>query len=109
MVAAQARWLVSTLAAHSLLLQSQPNVQPIVQPSAYASFAPTYDSLNGGAPSLALGVDGLRTEAARFVQGDVIETCVGTALQSRFYDWSRIRSFAGVDLSEEMLTMVRLS
>jgi hypothetical protein len=36
----------------------------------------------------------------------VLETCIGTGLQSSYYDWGKIRSFMGIDSSSEMLKLV---
>ena len=73
----------------------------------YDVYASTYDRLNGEKIASSLGVNRLRELASTYVRGDVLEICIGTALQSEFYDWTRITSFKGVDSSAEMLKLAQ--
>jgi hypothetical protein len=63
----------------------------------YDQYSPDYDRLNGGSAAKYLGIDEMRQRAAEYTQGDVLELAVGTGLQTTYYDWSRVRSFTGVD------------
>ena len=74
----------------------------------YDTYASTYDSLNGETIASSFGVNDLRKRASNFVRGDVLEICIGTALQSDFYDWTAISSFKGVDSSAEMIKLAQL-
>ena len=66
----------------------------------YDAFSSTYDRLNGGSVTSALGIDEMRMLANQYVSGDVLEVAVGTGLQSQYYTWPRLTSFVGIDLSE---------
>lgn len=95
-----AKALISSLTLFSFL--TTPSVE-LTKPLQYDSFSTTYDVLNGGSVTAALGIDGMRDLAAAFVAGDVLEVAVGTGLQSQYYRWPQINSFSGVDMSEGML------
>ena len=73
----------------------------------YDAFSSTYDGLNGGSVTSALGIDDMRRLANQYVSGDVLEVAVGTGLQSHYYIWPRLTSFVGIDLSEGMLVEAR--
>ena len=95
-----AKAMISSLTVFSFLMT--PSVE-LTNPLQYDSFSTTYDVLNGGSVTAALGIDSMRNLAAAFVAGDVLEVAVGTGLQSQYYKWSQIKSFSGVDMSEGML------
>lgn len=73
----------------------------------YDSFSATYDNLNSGTVTGALGIDDMRNRAAQFVTGDVLEVAVGTGLESQYYNWLNVRTYSGVDSSEGMLVEAR--
>ena len=73
----------------------------------YDAFSSTYDRLNGGSVTNALGIDDMRRLANQYVSGDILEVAVGTGLQSQYYNWPRLTSFVGIDLSEGMLFEAR--
>lgn len=75
--------------------------------SAYDNYASHYDKLDDSLISKRLGIDNLRDDLASYVHGDVLEVAMGTGIQLQHYDWSRIGSFAGIDLSEGMLSIAR--
>ena len=77
------------------------------QDQPYDAFSSTYDRLNGGSVTSALGIDEMRMLANQYVSGDVLEVAVGTGLQSQYYTWPRLTSFVGIDLSEGMLVEAR--
>jgi ubiquinone/menaquinone biosynthesis C-methylase UbiE len=96
----------SPLSSSSFEAVPQGSVQSS-KPQQYDSFSATYDKLNSGALTSSLGIDDMRRQAAKFVTGDVLEVAVGTGLQSQYYNWLNIKSFAGVDSSEGMLVESR--
>uniref|UniRef100_A0A383VFN4 Methyltransferase type 11 domain-containing protein n=1 Tax=Tetradesmus obliquus TaxID=3088 RepID=A0A383VFN4_TETOB len=69
----------------------------------YDRCAPSYDELDGGAASAALGFPELRQQLLQQASGDVLEVAVGTGLNLPLYDWQRLTSLTGLDLSEGML------
>eukprot|EP01039_Chlorochromonas_danica_P000574 gene573-618_t len=75
--------------------------------SAYDNYAAHYDKLDDSLISKRLGIDNLRDDLASYVHGDVLEVAMGTGIQLQHYDWSHIHSFAGIDLSEGMLSIAR--
>lgn len=87
----------------SLLLPDTDDASVLAKSQKYDSFSSTYDTLNGGSLTNALGIDDMRKEAAHFVTGKVLEVAVGTGLQSQYYNWQALTSFTGVDSSEGML------
>jgi ubiquinone/menaquinone biosynthesis C-methylase UbiE len=101
----------------TFLLSSPPTLQKdnvsdqiSVVPSkdqSYDAFSSTYDRLNGGSVTSALGIDDMRRLANQYVSGDVLEIAVGTGLQSQYYTWPRLTSFVGIDVSEGMLAEAR--
>lgn len=74
---------------------------------AYDSYAPTYDDLDGGKASSALGLDDARAELFSKAQGKVLEIGVGTGLNLAKYDKSRVSSLTVVDISEGMIEEAR--
>ena len=74
------------------------------QPKIYDAYASRYDAVNGDP---VFGIQRLRGEASQYVEGNVLETCIGTALQSKTYVWDKISSFTGIDESSAMLQKVR--
>ena len=107
--------VVSSLVAFTLLKTPSSSVDNVAldqisestHSQQYDSFSTTYDKLNGGFASNALGIDEMRRLAGDYVSGDVLEVAVGTGLQSQYYDWSKLRSFTGIDTSEGMLLEAR--
>jgi ubiquinone/menaquinone biosynthesis C-methylase UbiE len=101
--------LLSSLSALTLQVATLSPTPPSTTntPSIYDKYAETYDALDGADSSIkSFGIDKLRSEASSFLSGSVLETCVGTALQSKYFDWSAITSYTGVDSSAEMLRLV---
>eukprot|EP00878_Enallax_costatus_P031195 GHUV01034090.1.p1 GENE.GHUV01034090.1~~GHUV01034090.1.p1 ORF type:complete len:319 (+),score=107.41 GHUV01034090.1:441-1397(+) len=72
----------------------------------YDRYASSYDTLDGGAASQALGFPELRQQLISKASGSVLEIAVGTGLNIPLYDWSAITSFTGIDLSQGMLAQV---
>ena len=108
--------LTSSIIALSLLGTEPilPNVGSASQDSVqrdqrqqYDSYSSSYDKLNGGSVTSALGIDEMRRQAATYVYGDMLEIAVGTGLQSQYYDWKNLKSFTGVDMSQGMLAEAR--
>jgi ubiquinone/menaquinone biosynthesis C-methylase UbiE len=99
--------IISSLTAFSItssLILSDSNELPSsAKIQNYDSFSSTYDTLNGGSLTTALGINDMRKEAAHFASGKVLEVNVGTGLQSQYYNWEALSSFTGVDSSEGML------
>ena len=73
----------------------------------YDYFSSTYDKLNGGSVTGALGIDEMRREAGNYVYGDVLEIAIGTGLQSQYYSWPKINRYTGIDSSQGMLQEAR--
>lgn len=96
----------SPLSSSSFEAVLQGSVEPS-KPQQYDSFSATYDKLNSGSLTSSLGIDDMRRQAAQFVTGDVLEVAVGTGLQSQYYNWLKIKSYAGVDSSVGMLVEAR--
>eukprot|EP00775_Hariotina_reticulata_P002806 gene2806-3099_t len=69
----------------------------------YDRYASSYDDLDDGAASQALGFPKLRRQLLQQAHGNVLEIAVGTGLNLSLYQWSKLRSWTGVDLSEGML------
>ena len=61
----------------------------------YDNYATSYNSLNAGIVSQSMGIDELRSIAATFVKGEVLETAVGSGIQLNYYDWKKITSYVG--------------
>ncbi len=62
----------------------------------YDQFASYYDGINDGFLPKVLSIERLRAQAAPFVSGIVLEVGVGTGIQLKFYDWSRINKYTGL-------------
>jgi ubiquinone/menaquinone biosynthesis C-methylase UbiE len=75
--------------------------------AAYDRFSSSYDELDGGEATELLGINKMRKLASNYVRGNVLETAVGTGLQTQFYDWDKIVKYTGVDISEGMLSQAR--
>ena len=90
----------AALTALSVLMS---NYDTAYQPKVYDAYASRYDAVNGDP---AFGIQSLREEASKYVEGNVLETCIGTALQSKSYQWNKISSFTGIDESAAMLQKV---
>jgi methyltransferase OMS1, mitochondrial len=71
--------------------------------AAYDSYAYTYDDLDGGPASSALGIDEARADLFRKARGRVLEIGVGTGLNLAKYDLSKVTSLTLVDISEGMI------
>lgn len=71
--------------------------------AAYDSYASTYDDLDGGPASSALGIDQARADLFRKASGRVLEIGVGTGLNLARYDLSKVTSLTFVDISEGMI------
>jgi methyltransferase OMS1 len=91
----------------SLILPDSNELPGSAKSQNYDVFSSTYDTLNGGSLTTALGINDMRKEAAHFISGKVLEVNVGTGLQSQYYNWEALSSFTGVDSSEGMLIEAR--
>ena len=71
--------------------------------SSYDDYSTKYDVINSGITTQLLGIDAMRSAAGEYASGSTLEIAIGTALQSDYYDWNKIRSFYGIDNSIGML------
>jgi ubiquinone/menaquinone biosynthesis C-methylase UbiE len=69
----------------------------------YDSYSSSYDVLDGGKASSALGIDQARNLLLQKARGDVLEIGVGTGLNLDSYDMTQITSLTLVDVSDGML------
>ncbi|GAX14560.1 hypothetical protein FisN_6Lh338 [Fistulifera solaris] len=69
----------------------------------YDTYAPSYDDLDGGKVSVALGIEDARRKLISKAKGDVLEIGVGTGLNLDKYLDSQLTSLTLVDISEGML------
>lgn len=69
----------------------------------YNAESSRYDKLGDSTLTEFLGINAIRSQAAKYVTGNTLETAVGTGIQLGFYDWSLITKFTGVDISTGML------
>eukprot|EP00877_Chromochloris_zofingiensis_P013338 jgi/Chrzof1/8258/Cz03g03130.t1 len=74
----------------------------------YDRYAPSYDKLDSGAASQALGFPQLRRQLLQKAVGDVLEVGVGTGLNLPLYEWSNVASYTGIDISPGMLTQAKI-
>jgi len=72
--------MASVIAAFPIAfgLWQQPALSSTSLPQKYDSFAPTYDTIDGGGVADALGLNELRKKAGTQVKGDVLEVAIGT-------------------------------
>lgn len=82
-----------------------PQPQPIY--NEYNQYASNYDQLNSGKIANDFGIESLRERMGQYVNGKVLDAAVGTGLQNTYYDWNRISSYNGIDLSIEMLNIAQ--
>lgn len=71
--------------------------------SAYDTYAPSYDELDGGAASSLLGLDEARSQLLVNARGRVLEIGVGTGLNLAKYNPSAVTFLTVADISEGML------
>ncbi|KAJ8900969.1 hypothetical protein NDN08_000266 [Rhodosorus marinus] len=69
----------------------------------YDRYAAEYDALEESVFADGFGLKDLREFVTKRADGEVLELAVGTGLNIGYYDASRVESFMGVDISEEML------
>jgi methyltransferase OMS1 len=69
----------------------------------YDSYSSSYDVLDGGKASSALGIDQARRLLLQKARGNVLEIGVGTGLNLDSYDKTQITSLTLVDVSDGML------
>jgi methyltransferase OMS1, mitochondrial len=69
----------------------------------YDEYAASYDDLDGGDLSRALGIDSARHRTTSLASGHVLEVGVGTGLNLRYYDPVKLLSLTLVDVSDGML------
>jgi ubiquinone/menaquinone biosynthesis C-methylase UbiE len=69
----------------------------------YDSYSSSYDLLDGGKASSALGIDQARNLLLQKARGNVLEIGVGTGLNLDSYDKTQITSLTLVDVSDGML------
>lgn len=84
-------------------------ISPEEASSSYDGYASTYDNLDGGLAASSLGIDQARESLLRqYARGDnVLEIGVGTGLNLKSYDFTKIKNFTGVDISAGMLAESR--
>ena len=59
----------------------------------YDAYSMSYDTLDGNSDiANTLGINKIRRNAAKYVQGDTLEFAVGSGLQMETYDWSKLTS-----------------
>jgi len=69
----------------------------------YDTYAASYDQLDGGKASAALGMEQARSTLLKKARGHVLEIGVGTGLNLQSYDPSQISSLTLCDVSDGML------
>jgi len=80
---------------------SSPQAKAIEE--AYDRYSASYDDLDAGSLSEALGFADLRQKLLAQATGRVLEVAVGTGLNLGFYNWSQLESLTAVDISQGML------
>ena len=70
----------------------------------YNSYASSYDNLDGGKATTALGIEEARVSLFGKARGRVLDVAAGTGLNIFAYDLSKITSLTLVDISEGMLS-----
>ena len=75
--------------------------------SEYDSYAKTYDDLDGGIAANVLGFPKLRRGLLGEANGAVLECAIGTGLNLPFYDFERLTSLTGIDISDGMLVQAK--
>jgi methyltransferase OMS1, mitochondrial len=104
------KFLIDLLGYSFPIFQRGPNVDalsPSEASSAYDSYAPKYDLLDGGEISIRLGLDEARSQLFHKAKGNVLEIGVGTGLNFAKYDANQIKSLTVVDISEGMIEQAR--
>lgn len=72
--------------------------------SPYDTYSSTYDFIDSGFVTSALGINKLRQKTATFASGNILEVAVGTGIQLEFYNWENVKSYVGIDMSKGMLS-----
>lgn len=106
------RTFIASIAATSVIRPTNA-ISPEEASKSYDVYAKSYDNLDGGSASSALGIDEARTKLLQFAKGDVLEIGVGTGLNLNRYklrkgDSDGITSLTLVDISEGMLSQARV-
>jgi ubiquinone/menaquinone biosynthesis C-methylase UbiE len=83
-------------------------LSPEAASTAYDTYAPSYDVLDGGAVSSILGLEKARSQLLQQAQGKVLEIGAGTGLNLSFYDPALVTSLTLVDISKGMLQEAKL-
>lgn len=73
----------------------------------YDTYASTYDKLDDGVVSDALGFSELRQRLLGAASGTVLEVAVGTGLNLPSYDWNKVQKLVAVDISNGMLQQAK--
>jgi len=73
----------------------------------YDTYAKSYDELDGGSASSALGIEQARIDLIQQATGNVLEICVGTGLNLDKYDLQKVSSLTLVDISDGMLQQTK--
>lgn len=73
----------------------------------YDEYAASYDVLDGGDLSRALGIDAARQRTTSRASGYVLEVGVGTGLNLQYYDPTKLSSLTLVDVSDGMLLQAK--
>lgn len=96
------RQVLSKFGLMALTLTPLPvtGLSPEEAATAYNSYASTYDDLDGGKASSALGIDEARTSLFGKARGSVLEIGAGTGLNLNKYNLSQISSLTLLDISE---------
>lgn len=99
--------IAATAAPAFLLAGSSPPSSSALTPEdaseSYDTYAASYDDLDGGKASSALGLDEARAQLFKKASGRVLEIGVGTGLNLAKYDTSKVTSLTLVDISEGMI------
>lgn len=96
-------WGAGLLSSILLPATAARSLSPVDASTAYDSYAPTYETLDGGLASYALGIDDARSQLFQKAHGRVLEIGVGTGLNLSKYNPDKVTSLTLVDISEGMI------
>ena len=100
-------WGAGLLSSILLPVADARSLSPVDASTAYDSYAPTYDKLDGGLASFALGIDEARSQLFQKAHGRVLEIGVGTGLNLSKYNLEKVTSLTLVDISEGMIQQAK--
>lgn len=103
-------WIIGGSAAAIGTIAVQPAIAltPMDAEQQYDGYASSYDTLDGGSASSALGIDTARHNLLQQAHGHVLEIGVGTGLSLEWYDTTKVTSLTLVDISQGMLEEARI-